>query len=246
MVGYNGGVAIVQVKCSYCSAPLRKNDWFKQKTFFCDKRCKGEWQKNQHPVSNEWLRQKYEDEGLDCVKIAAIVGRDPKSVWTWLVNAGIQTRKRGTTGNHKFATPRKGHHISDAHKQKLREARIKSPNLPHLCGGDHHLKGKRGADTPNWKGGSTPERQLFYSSAEWKSCVRAVWGRADAICERCKLDHRTILRGVIPFDLHHVDSFSVVPERRADPNNVMLLCRHCHKWVHSKKNKRKVFLGQGH
>ena len=238
----------IESTCGFCSAPLtrrKQSESANVKLHFCDLGCKANYQRLAKPVTRQWLEHEYVDLGRDTYQIAREVGRDPKSVWNWLKDFGIQTRGRGTTGNHLFSTPSRGQHLSESHKQALREARKKSPNLPHLTGGVHHLKGKRGPDTPNWKGGSTPERQAFYATPEWKACVRAVWGRSEAICERCGLDHRTVLRGVIPFDLHHVDSFSTAVDRRSDPNNVMLLCRPCHKWVHSKKNKRKVLLGKG-
>ena len=35
-------------------------------------------------------------------------------------------------------------------------------------------------------------------------------------------------------------------ERRADPDNLILLCDTCHDWTHSRQNIGKLFLGRGH
>ena len=57
-------------------------------------------------------------------------------------------------------------------------------------------------------------------------------------------DYRTVDRRARTFDLHHVDSFAIV-ERRADPDNIVLLCDTCHDWTHSRKNTNRLFLGRG-
>jgi uncharacterized paraquat-inducible protein A len=61
-------------------------------------------------------------------------------------------------------------------------------------------------------------------SAEWltreyvEEAVRAVWARADAKCERCNLDHRTI---------------------RAERG-----CGDCHRFIHSRRNVGRELLGE--
>lgn len=144
---------------------------------------------------------------------------------------------------------KKGHDIcvgrvlSDETKEKLRQARIKDGSKGlFLPNGDHVLKGKTGKDHPSWKGGGTPERQAFYASDEWKSACVDVWQRSDAKCERCGMDHRGIDRDEYKFHVHHVYSFTKYPEHRSDVDNLMLLCQDCHRWVHSKKNKKRLFI----
>ncbi|GAC1699855.1 MAG: hypothetical protein NVS9B4_00090 [Candidatus Acidiferrum sp.] len=176
-----------------------------------------------------------------------MVNRDPKSVWNWLTDLGIPTRARGYASTKPFekgqASAFLGHKHTDEEKQAARARRIADGHVPYLKDGVHHLKGKRGSETPNWKGGITPERQSFYASPEWVGCVKLVWSRDDAKCQLCGLDSRSVLRETVRFELHHVDSFAVV-EQRANPDNVVLLCNPCHKWVHSRKNDKKLFIGR--
>jgi hypothetical protein len=239
-------VSTASVLCGFCGACIVRNvaPSIHSKINFCDIRCKAEYQKMAKPVSKDWLEKQYIELGRNTTQIAHEVGRDPKSVWNWLKDLGIPRRKRGTTGNHLFATPRSGYHLSDAHKQALRSARAKDGRIPALINGVHWMK-VLGRKPASWKGGITPDRQALYASQGWKECVKSVWHRDNAICQLCHVDSRSVLKGVIKFELHHIDSFKVV-ERRADPSNVILLCQHCHKWIHSKKNKRRKFLGKGH
>lgn len=199
------------------------------------------------PVSREWLEHKYVTEGLDCPQIAKLVNRDAKSVWSWMKDFQIPTRPRGSNKSvhwPKGHRGRLGSTLSSAHREQLRQARLKDGRIPALINGVHWTKalGRHGSQ---WKGGVTPERQAFYSSPEWARCVKAVWKRADALCERCGLDHRIIDRGKPRFDIHHIDSFSI-RERRAVVGNLMLVCRPCHLWIHSSKNTQGEHLGFGH
>lgn len=199
-------------------------------------------------VSKEWLRAKYEVERLDCVKIGALVGRDPKTVWAWLKHYGIPTRRRGgLTSPHAF---RKGHtslftgrkHSAET-RQRLREIALADGRVPFDPKVGPPFRGKRGAETPNWKGGVTPERQAFYASDEWRSACKIVWARAKARCERCGIDHNTAdRRGT--FNVHHIVSF-MVRELRATESNLALLCRPCHFFVHSRDNVDRAFIGEG-
>jgi predicted HNH restriction endonuclease len=43
------------------------------------------------------------------------------------------------------------------------------------------------------------------------------------------------------FHIHHVVSF-MVRELRAEPDNLVLLCKKCHLFVHSRKNKTSEFI----
>lgn len=234
--------------CSFCgSAIVRKAV---MSLYFCNNGCKASYQKLAKPVTKEWLEYQYLTLRRNSTEIAHEVKRDPKSVWNWLKDFGIPTRPRGQgLTSDQLSAAMKGvtlgrRHSSESRKRMSDYAK-KVGRVPYDPAVGSYMKGRRGPDTPNWKGGHTPERQAFYSTPEWKECVKAVWQRDNAICRRCGLDHRTILRGTIRFELHHVDSFAIV-ERRADPSNVLLICNPCHKWIHSKKNKRRLFLGKGH
>jgi hypothetical protein len=105
-----------------------------------------------------------------------------------------------------------------------------------LKGEQNGMYNKKGSINPNWKGGFTPERQAFYSSLEWKRCIPAVWKRDNATCRNCKTKDNTKT-----FAIHHIVSFAV-KEKRADIDNLILLCRKCHCWVHSKQNRENRWL----
>jgi hypothetical protein len=201
-----------------------------------------------HP-SAEWLRQKYETEGLDCVQIAAIFGCDSKTAWQWVKDAGIEKRKRGYghPANHFQPGHRNsvGRKYSAATIAKVKAATIARGQVPYLKNGIHWLKSP-GAVNGRWLGGITPERQTFYRSAEWKEAVKAVWKRDNGICQRCASDYRTIQRSVFSkFQIHHIDGFQIVA-RRTVLDNLALVCRPCHLWIHSAENTARLFLGEGH
>jgi hypothetical protein len=233
---------VIRSNCRQCGTEvIRRGD---QPAKYCSMGCKAEHQREAKPVTRDWLLRKYSVEGLDTTEIGAIVGRDPKSVWNWLKDFGIPTRPRGSNAAHHFPT---GHLLSLGRtnsaetRAKIRDARLRDGGVPYLKNGVHHLKGKRGPSTPNWKGGVTPERQAFYATPEWKSACVAVWHRDDAKCRRCGLDHRHVDRSVMKFAVHHIVGFAA-KELRAELSNLVLLCKPCHLFVHSRANVAKEFL----
>lgn len=192
------------------------------------------------PVSREWLEQEYVTNGRTCKDIAKELGRDPTTILAWIRHYGIPSRPRGHNTDHLPKGRPPGFTISPEHRERLRQARKASPNLPHLNGGAHWLAGRPKSEHPNWKGGITPDRQAFYASPEWREVCRAVWKRADARCERCGADHREPSRRGT-FHVHHIVSFAV-RELRAEATNLVLLCADCHRFVHSRKNTAREFL----
>lgn len=198
-------------------------------------------------LTQDELKSMYWDQGFSCVDIGAIVGRDPKTVWAWMKSYGMNTRPRGSDERQLF---KKGHKIcegrimTDSAKDKIRQARIADGSrCLFLPNGDHVLKGKRGANHPSWQGGvTTPVRQSFYASDAWKAACVTVWRRDNATCQRCKLDHRSIDRQKMKFHIHHIYGFTRFPLLRADPNNLVLLCETCHRWVHGKLNVTKDWI----
>lgn len=104
-------------------------------------------------------------------------------------------------------------------------------------GENNPMWGKTKESNPNYKGGVTPERQSFYISSEWKRVRRLIWKRDKAVCQRCgqqKIDNAS-------FHIHHIKSFAH-QELRCDINNLILLCKPCHQWVHSKRNTNNDYL----
>lgn len=107
-----------------------------------------------------------------------------------------------------------------------------------LAGEHNGMHGCCGESNPNWRGGISPERQAFCSSEEWKNVVPIIWERDSATCQRCGCKKEA----ENSFHIHHIISFEVI-ELRADERNLILFCKDCHDWVHSKENKNGEFIG---
>lgn len=103
--------------------------------------------------------------------------------------------------------------------------------------------GRKGKDAPNWKGGGSPDRQTFYSSQEWKIVSKRIWVKFGTCCKRCsKKGGRINTKNEKGrYQIHHLVSFSI-KELRAEEQNLIVLCKKCHNWVHSKQNINKEFI----
>lgn len=241
------------VNCSQCGKTINRVVWNYGKgrpitEFFCDNACKGAWQKAQREAkgyTKEWLVSEYHEKGKSANQIAREIGRDSKRVWEWIRDYGLETRPRGSHPNSHF---QKGHRLgvgrklSEKHKQLIRGARIRDGRLPCYKDGIHwlHHPDFKHRKPATWRGGISPERQAFYATPEWADAVKAVWKRDNATCQKCGKHHNEAKnRGT--FHIHHIVSF-MVKELRSEPNNLVLLCKECHRWVHSKKNANKEFL----
>lgn len=242
-----------EVNCSICGSILLRVVWNYAKArpisaFYCDNTCKGEAQRREREslgFTKEWLESEYLDKKKSANQIAREIGRDPKRVWEWIRDYGIGTRSRGTDYGNAFKKGQesafKGMKHTEETKAEIKRISIKQGRKPYMKDGVHWLK-HDGAVSPMWKGGITPERQSFYSSPEWVDAVKKVWERDNAICQRCGIHHNTAkARGT--FHIHHIISF-MVKEKRADVDNLILLCKKCHLWVHSKNNINKQLIGE--
>jgi hypothetical protein len=186
----------------------------------------------------ETLARLYAELGLSCPDIGWLYERDAKTVHYWLRQDGIPTRHRGSNAAQHFQAgqaTRLGKPHTPESIRKIRSASIARGAVPYLRDGKHWLTGAAPDANPNWKGGATPERQEFYRTEEWKAACIVVWRRANACCERCGLDYRSVNRDTERFHVHHIVPFAV-RELRAAVLNLVLLCRGCHLFVHSKAN----------
>lgn len=238
-------------KCAWCGKEILR--WSKNqngeeiRNHFCDRQCKGEWQRKQREdlgYTKEWLYEQYVTRGRTANDIAREVGRDPKRVWEWMRDYGIETRKRGF-GNPEVhfkkgqASAFKGHHHTESAKEKFRQDRFADGHVPYLVNGEHWLK-QEGKHPATWRGGISPERQALYGSEKWKDAVKAVWKRENATCQLCGKRQNEDREHT--FHLHHLYPFADYEKLRTDPDNLVLLCRDCHLFVHSKKNTERKFI----
>lgn len=229
-------------KCTFCGNKIvRKDDG---RIHFCSLTCKSKWQKLAKPVTKEWLIEHYITKRMDTTQISHLVNRNPKSVWNWLKDFGIETRPRGGfTLPHAFKKGQvnlfQGKKHSEETKQKMREIALADGRVPYDPAVGSYMKGRTGSSHPNWKGGITPERQEFYASEKWHKASKKVWTRDSATCQRCgrrKNDDRSI-----PFDIHHIVGFQN-KKQRCKVSNLVLLCEPCHYWVHGKNNIQKLWI----
>jgi len=189
-------------------------------------------------LDKDWLYQKYVVEGLSTYDIGKIVGRNPKNVYNKLKDFGIPTRTRAeeivkhSWWNLGLEHAGKGKHRSEDVKEKISKART-GKKYANLQGEKNGMFGKR---SPNWKGGTTPERQKIYGSNLWREIVKTVFERDGFICQRCNQPKRII-------HVHHIKSWADYPDNRFDLDNLITICKECHHWIHSKKNTNRDFLG---
>lgn len=255
---------MVETNCEICGKLIRRGGFKPGR--FCSRACKGKFQEQAKPVTREWLYQKYVVEGLSTYQIAKMVNRNPKSVYNWLIGLDIPTRTReweielGSEPYHNSGWL-KSKYIDNGltMEQIATECNCTTANIKYFMakfgikrksmseiratkhwgsdGSRNPMYGRCGSKSPNWKGGFTPERQAFYSTDEWKEASKLVWKRDKGTCQRCGLVKR---HKDIKFHIHHIVSFSV-RELRAKPENLVLLCYVCHRFVHSRKNVSKEF-----
>ena len=243
----------LEVACAQCGSSLKRRPTNPSTgrpiaNFFCDRTCKGRWQAAQREAlgfTKEWLEDQYITQEKGAYQIGREIGRDGKRVWEWLVYHGIPTRPRGHNADENLirdgSTFRGRNHSVDT-KEKIK-ASWEGRDLSAYANNGAHIAALAKEDHPNWRGGITPQRQAVYASREWANAVKRVWKRDIATCQRCGKKHNEDEnRGT--FHIHHIRSFEHVPTR-CDPDNLILLCRPCHLWVHSRKNTNRDFIKTG-
>jgi hypothetical protein len=156
---------------------------------------------------------------------------------------GIPSRPRGhnLTGDKRPAFDQgsiwRGKTRPAATRQKISAAAQAQTNRP--SGQFHPYFGAFGAANPNYKTGESDERARIYSTYEWRVIIEYVYLRDAGECQRCGtfIEARHKQR-----HHHHIASWADFPELRLDVDNVILLCRQCHEWIHSAQNTDRHFL----
>ena len=185
----------------------------------------------------DWLRQHYLEKGLSTYEIGVLVGRDQKRIYEKLRDFGIPTRPRGLnlSGADNYMKsdnppPMLGKRHSEATRKQLSEK--SSIQKPWLRGQANGMAGRKGEANPNYKDGSSPERQRLYATAEHKAFLRSIYERDGFKCARCG----AAKKGLRSLHAHHLRPWAGNAALRFDPANLITLCRKCHEWVHSLQN----------
>lgn len=174
---------------------------------------KGEhWRKHQPFRERDVLIEYYINREMSSQEIANVFGVSANAILFWLTKHGIKTRD-----------------TSQARKVKAWG----------LHGSDNPMWNRKGELNPNWRGGVSQERVVFYSSHEWKVVCSEVWKRDKATCQRCGL--RKEDSEDVPFHIHHRVSFQN-KGLRVSLSNLVLLCEICHLFIHSNKNINKEYI----
>ncbi len=116
--------------------------------------------------------------------------------------------------------------------QKAKETSLQRYGVDNYSKSDEFKNLIRLENHPNWKGGITSERLAYYSRAEWKEIAKAIWKRDAGTCQRCDT-HQSEKEN--SFNIHHIVDFETIKLRDVH-DNLVLLCKECHSFVHSKKN----------
>uniref|UniRef100_A0A6M3XEW1 Putative homing endonuclease n=1 Tax=viral metagenome TaxID=1070528 RepID=A0A6M3XEW1_9ZZZZ len=170
--------------------------------------------------------------------------RIPKVYWKkeWLHNEYL-TNKKSAGVIAKEQNCRPGNIIYFLKKFKInRRDKFQARNLriDGLFGERNPMYGRRRDLCPSWKGGVTPLRQELYRDPKWKIVCQEVWIRDKRTCQRC--DKKPKWNSYKDFHVHHIIPF-FIKKYIFDLNNLILLCRKCHLWIHSKKNINRELIG---
>ena len=98
--------------------------------------------------------------------------------------------------------------------------------------------GRKGSANPRYVDGSSPERQRLYVQGAGREFLRTALAFGDYKCRRCS----AVSTGRKSLHVHHLRTWAGNPDLRFDLGNVVVLCRTCHSFVHSKANAKKEFL----
>ncbi len=96
--------------------------------------------------------------------------------------------------------------------------------------GDPRITGK---NSPNWKGGVTPEVEKIRKSKDYINWRNKVYERDNFTCQECG-QHGGDLHA------HHVFSFSEYPALRLDLENGQTTCKDCHIHIHQSYKRQSI------
>ena len=79
----------------------------------------------------------------------------------------------------------------------------------------------------------------FYGSGKWQRLRAAILRRDKYQCQMCKRYGRIKEAK----DVHHIKFLEDHPELAPDPDNLISLCRSCHREIHDGEQEKKFYKG---
>jgi 5-methylcytosine-specific restriction endonuclease McrA len=162
--------------------------------------------------------------GINCYSCSRKLISQERKIWECIDCGKIVPRrvKRCPDCNKKWLHDRhNGRYIrTSEHRVYMKTIQLGKPK-PYQQGENHH----------NWKGGTSPERQRKYATADVRSFLRAVYKRDSYHCVYCGKP-KTYPKSL---HAHHIKSWAEYPELRYSINNVVTLCQSCHILIHQGK-----------
>ena len=98
----------------------------------------------------------------------------------------------------------------------------------HKCANEHLAQERKyltGSDSPNWKGGKTPEIKRIRASRDYAIWREAVFERDKYTCQDCGAKDKFL-------NVHHIISMSEDISKALDIDNGITLCVNCHQKRH--------------
>lgn len=92
---------------------------------------------------------------------------------------------------------------------------------------------KRGETHGNWKGGLGGYRD----TGAWQKLRLSIYERDNYTCQECGDRNHAGRGATIRLEAHHIQSVNEAPHLISDPNNIVTLCRSCHKKTHNYGSK---------
>lgn len=163
------------------------------------------WRPRKPHWDKAWLEREYLELGKSSSEIAVVVGCKENNIHFWLKKHGILRRT-----------------VSEA-----RAVKHWGPS-----GINNPMFGKNGPENPNYKDGSSPERQRLYAASIGRQFFVKIYNRDGYGCRRCG----SLSTGPRSLHVHHIIPWAGHPKLRFDDSNAVTLCRRCHYWTHSKAN----------
>jgi uncharacterized Rmd1/YagE family protein len=102
----------------------------------------------------------------------------------------------------------------------------------HSKGTKNYFYGKTGKDSPNWKGGISTKRAMFYATNEWKEKRLEIFNLDNFTCLWCGF---TPTKSRNSLNAHHIIPLSKNWNLALENSNLITLCITCHKSTFNKE-----------